>query len=639
MHSGWGWVVRCHTRAGRTGHRHCSVTCMAALYIKSLSFSLAGDQLTQLVRALMGLNGSRYRYMDDLLELDRCQSLLPTLWPRGPTPVDSMALLPYADCHPDPRFAAYIMAGLSQGFRVGFDRRCSLRPSTRNHPSSLENRLAVDNQIEVELTRGGALVGPILPEHHHQVHISPIGLVPKPNSNRFRMIVDLSSPKGASVNEGIDEHLCSLQYASIDNAITVIQSLGHGTLLVKMDLKDAYRIIPVHPQDHHLLGIQWHGNVFIDRSLPFGLRSAPKVFTAFADMVTWALHRAGVPYLLHYLDDFLLFGSPGTNQATTAAAWTSDLFKRLHVPVADHKTMGPATALSFLGVWIDTDCWQLRLPEDKIARLRGMLVSWKSRRVCTRKELESFTGHLAHAAVVIRQGRIFLRSLFSLLARSANPHYRIRLNTAIRADLQWWSCFLHSWNGRSLFPLPHPTHNVYSDASGSFGCGAFECRTGWFQLQWPPAWLSVSIAPMELAPIVMAAAIWGKSWAGCHIAFHSDNMAVVAVLNKRTAKDPLLIHLLRCLYFYSAFYGFHYSAMHVPGVLNVAADALSRGVIHDLRYLVPQVLPVPSQVPDSLKRLLLDNTPDWTSDSWIRQFSDSLAAGSRHPQSHHTDPA
>ena len=90
---------------------------------------------------------------------------------------------------------------------------------------------------------------------------------------------------------------------------------GPGTELVKMNLKDAYRVIPVHPQDLHLLGTQWCGDTFVDWSLPFGLRSATKIFTAFSDMVVWAIHYRGVRHLLHYLDDFLLFGQPGTLEA------------------------------------------------------------------------------------------------------------------------------------------------------------------------------------------------------------------------------------------------------------------------------------------------------------------------------------
>ena len=73
--------------------------------------------------------------------------------------------------------------------------------------------------------------------------------------------------------------------------------------------------------------------------------------------------------------------------------------------------------------------------------------------------------------------------------------------------------------------------------------------------------------------MVMAAAIWGKQWSGSHVCFHCDNMAVVAILGRRTAKTPSLTHLLWCLSFFSSF---HFSALHIPGVLNVAADALFR---------------------------------------------------------------
>ncbi len=77
--------------------------------------------------------------------------------------------------------------------------------------------------------------------------------------------------------------------------------------MVKLDLKNAYRIILVHPHDQHLLAISWVGRTYVDRALPFGLRSAPKIFSAVADMITWALHCAGIKLQIHYLDDFLFF--------------------------------------------------------------------------------------------------------------------------------------------------------------------------------------------------------------------------------------------------------------------------------------------------------------------------------------------
>ena len=90
------------------------------------------------------------------------------------------------------------------------------------------------------------------------------------------MIVDLSAPQGASVNDGIDSELSSITCTSIDHLAALVISEGRGSFLVKADIQEAYRMVPVHPEDQHLLGVQWRGTVYIDRVLPFGLRSAPK---------------------------------------------------------------------------------------------------------------------------------------------------------------------------------------------------------------------------------------------------------------------------------------------------------------------------------------------------------------------------
>jgi hypothetical protein len=142
-----------------------------------------------------------------------------------------------------------------------------------------------------------------------------MGLVPKPHSSKWRLIVDLSFPRNGSINDGISSAFCSLQYASISDAVELIKHLGRGTELVKMDLANAYRIVPVHPEDQPLLGIYWQGNIYVDRALPFGLRSAPKIFSAIADFLSWILHWEGVLLLIHYLDDFLFFGPPRTGIA------------------------------------------------------------------------------------------------------------------------------------------------------------------------------------------------------------------------------------------------------------------------------------------------------------------------------------
>ena len=246
---------------------------------------------------LMGIIRNNYRYLQDLLQLSACFPANPLPLTRGFTPIRLEMLLPYLQRHPDQHYAGYIFSGGRDGFRIGFN-RCSsiLKKASRNHPSTQDHSEVVTSHIyhECQCCRLGS------PGPHH-IQVSPIGLVPKPHvQDKWRLIVDLSSPRGHSVNDGISPSLCSLDYASIDDAVNLIMQLGPGTQLVKMDLSNAYRIVPVHPDDQPLLGITWQGMTYVDQALPFGLRSAPKIFTAVADFLAWVLFCEGTEFLLHY---------------------------------------------------------------------------------------------------------------------------------------------------------------------------------------------------------------------------------------------------------------------------------------------------------------------------------------------------
>ena len=155
---------------------------------------------------------------------------------------------------------------------------------------------------------------------------------------------------------------------------------------MKLDVKDAYRIVPVHPSDYHLLGIRWRDRTYVDRALPFGLRSAPKIFSALADLVAWVLNQQGIRHQQHYLDDFLFLGAPDSMQGAESLAIALRVFEMLGIPVAAHKTEGPTTVLVFLGILIDTQAFELRLLADKLARVQETIRSWVGKKACTRKE-------------------------------------------------------------------------------------------------------------------------------------------------------------------------------------------------------------------------------------------------------------
>ena len=111
--------------------------------------------------------------------------------------------------------------------------------------------------------------------------------------------MDLSWPEGTSVNSGIDKNVylgetISLLYPSLDSLTAIIVKKGPGTLLFKTDLKRAYRQIFVDPGDMHLLAFKWKDKIYVDRTLPFGLRSAAYICQRVTNMIRFLLKERGI---------------------------------------------------------------------------------------------------------------------------------------------------------------------------------------------------------------------------------------------------------------------------------------------------------------------------------------------------------
>ena len=135
--------------------------------------------------------------------------------------------------------------------------------SARDHPAVAEEYL------EKEIARG-RMLGPF-PDTQSlpPLYINRFGVIPKGhNTGKWRLITDLSHPRGQSVNDGIDPELCSMSYMTVEEVAALVSRLGKGTLLAKIE--SAYQLIPVHPQDRPLQAMEWKGKIYIDPMPPFG---------------------------------------------------------------------------------------------------------------------------------------------------------------------------------------------------------------------------------------------------------------------------------------------------------------------------------------------------------------------------------
>ena len=129
----------------------------------------------------------------------------------------------------------------------------------------------------------------------------------------------------------------------------------------------------------------------------------------------------------------------------------------------------------------------------------------------------------------------------------------------------------------------------------------------------------------ELVPIILSCCVWGPYFARRSILCQCDNYSLVVAINKGSSKDPLVMHLLRCLWFFVAFYDINIVAEHIAGKTNQVADMLSRNQANQFLSLYPQVSRLPTLLPTPLLLIVSPQKLDWTSQSFRQCFKDIIS--------------
>ena len=139
--------------------------------------------------------------------------------------------------------------------------------------------------------------------------------------------------------------------------------------------------------------------------------------------------------------------------------------------------------------------------------------------------------------------------------------------------------FLQVFNGRAFFLSDRwetsSSLDLYTDAAASKGYGAIFGQH-WFFGSFPEKWNGLNITVLELFPITIAVHIWGSEMANRCIVFHTDNAALVDIINKQTSRHKAVMILIRDLVLSCLRYNILFRAKHVPGLYNTRADYISR---------------------------------------------------------------
>ena len=183
----------------------------------------------------------------------------------------------------------FLYLGLMHGFKLHY-RGPRISKCFNNHKSALNRPNEVENKLQNEVQKGH-IEGPFYLPPFDPFIISPIGLVPKKETGKFRMIHDLSYPKneGTSVNAFIPRSYCTVQYEDFDVVADLIVKNGPGCFVGKIDIESAFRIIPIHPSDYWLLGMKYGDKIYFDKRLPMGASISCSTFEELSRSIQWIL--------------------------------------------------------------------------------------------------------------------------------------------------------------------------------------------------------------------------------------------------------------------------------------------------------------------------------------------------------------
>ena len=251
---------------------------------------------------------------------------------RGPTPVRPDKLAFYLQGYNN-RIFDFLIKGFLHGFSIQYFGSV-VAMCFPNLKSTLANPASVNDKLSKELT-AGRIVGPFDVPPFEPSRISPLGIVPKKWPGELRLIHHLSYPAGSSINDGIPSEVATVRYATIDDAIHLVKSLGKGCLLAKTAIKSAFRIIPIAPRDFLFLGIEWQGKFYFDTCLLIGCSSSCQIFETLSTGLEWiATHKLHASVVIHILEDFL-FIAPSKEKCRVDLNSFLCLCQCIGVPIAN----------------------------------------------------------------------------------------------------------------------------------------------------------------------------------------------------------------------------------------------------------------------------------------------------------------
>lgn len=355
--------------------------------------------------------------------------------------------------------------------------------------------------------------------------------------------------------------------------------------MIKLDISQAYFHVPIAKSHQVFLRISYQGQLYQVTCLPFGLASAPHLFSSITCWVAETLRAKGCRVLV-YLDDFLLVHQDRSKLCLQAAevvrhleklGWTINYSKSVLIPTQD---------LEYLGIRWQTAINTMCLPEKKVNNLTSTLDQLANQTCIKLRQLQSLLGQLNFASFVIPRGRLHCRHLQMFLRQfdKKRPRQALPIPQLVRREMVWWRGATHHSVPLHKKPV---THFLVTDASDT-GWGALLDGT-WVSGVWSAQQARWHSNKKELFAVTAALKQTAHALKNSHILIQSDNRTLIAYIRKEggTKSVALLTLTFQLLYLTDKF-NITLSAFYLPGRYNTIADSLSRGKRPAEWHLLPQ---------------------------------------------------
>ena len=399
--------------------------------------------------------------------------------------------------------------------------------------------------------------------HHRELFYSNLFLVEKKGGGQ-RPVINLSS-----LNAFVRHH-----HFKMEDLKVVADILRPQDFMCKIDLKDAYFAVPIHPEHQKLLCFQFQNVTYQFKCLPFGLTSAPRVFTKVLKPLVAFVRTLGLRICI-YIDDMLILNSQREGALRDASLMIHLLENLGFIVNMEKSILFPSQEMGFLGVLISSVHMSFSLPDRKVLNLQNECRRRLSSKIASQSDLAHLISKMIAAKAAVFQAPIHYRALQhqknSLDFQRVPLHQKVILDVEALLDLEWWVNNLPTANTRPVKPLL-PNILIQSDASGSGRgavCNRIETRGTWSLDEF-----SLHINCLELLAATYAIKAFTKSLNNAHVLIQMDNTSAIAYLNKMGgAKQGVLDRHARALWEWCLGKKITLRAEHIPGRLNAESRA------------------------------------------------------------------